>query len=137
MATKTISIGAFTESLNRHFPGCIPLTGESISGQVASISLWEFHLHGSLTTKKVSHSDTIGEITLGFWQKEEERARRPLKRKTVTTKNPEEMEEFVKWCAEWVTGVLHVLTVAFEPLPDAPEDQKIADGLDGLLNGRR
>ncbi len=133
MATKTISIGAFTDALNRQFPGCIVQTGGSISGQVASITLWEFHLHGSLTTKKVSHSDTVGEITLGFWQKEEERARRPLKRKAVTTTDPAEMEEFVAWCAEWVTGVLHVLTVAFEPADEDEGEQEIGEGLDGLL----
>lgn len=136
MAARTISIGSFVESLNRHFPGCIHQTGGSISGEVASISLWEFHLHGHLTTKKVSHSDTVGAITLGFWQKEEERARRPLKRKELTTTDPDEMEEFVKWCADWVTGVLHVLTVAFEQLPDDPDDQEIADGIDDLLQGR-
>ncbi len=133
MATKVISIGAFSESLTRHFPGCIPQTGESLNGQVASISLWEFHLHGSLTTKKVSHTDVAGSITLGFWQKEEERSRRPLKRKTLTTTDPAEMEEFVAWCAEWVTGVLHVLTVAFEPADEDEGEQEIGEGLDGLL----
>lgn len=129
---RPITIGAFIESLTRHFPGVIPQTGSSINGEVASVTVWEFHLHGSLTTRKVSHSDTAGEITLGFWQKQEDNARRPTKRKELRTSDLAEMEAFVEWCAEWVTGVLHVLTIAFEPREDEA-DKEIKPGLAGLL----
>jgi hypothetical protein len=133
---RTISIGAFKESLTRHFPGCIQATGSSINGEVASVTLWEFHLHGSLTTRGVSHADTVGEISLGFWQKEEERARRPIRRRALTTTDVAEMEEFVAWCAEWVGGVLHALTVAFD-LPDADVDIEIGPGIGPLLGRRK
>lgn len=130
---RPITIGAFVESLTRHFPGALPQTGSSINGEVASITVWEFHLHGTLITRKVSHSDVVGEINLGFWQKQEDRARRPTKRRELRTSDTIEMEEFVAWCAEWVTGVLHVLSVAFEARED-PDNQAIKPGLSGLLD---
>ena len=135
MANKrVISIGSFKESLTRHFPGCIQKDTSSLNGEQAAIAVWEFHLQGSLTTREVSPADTVGEITLSFWQKEEERARRPLQRRTLTTTDLAEMENFVQWCQEWVMGVIHVLTVAFEQPPDL--DTEIQPGLAGLLERR-
>lgn len=125
-----ITLEAYRAELKKQFPGCVQETGGSLNGEVASVTLWEFHIHGSLTTRKVSLADTVGEITLCFWQKQEGRQRRPLKRRSLTTKDAGEMVDFIKWCAAWVMGVLHALETAFE----SPPSTAIGEGLLGLLD---
>jgi hypothetical protein len=130
--TKPITIGAFVESLTRNFPGLTPVRGSSINGEVASVSVWEFHLHGSVTTKEVSPVDKVGTVHITFWQKEVDRARRPLKRDELTTTDADEMEAFVLKVAEWVSGVQCAIDMAFTEQPDDYEPE-IQPGLEGLL----
>ena len=125
-----ITIEEVAKSLAEHFQGCEQEQSTGIVSKSIKIEVWEFHLGVSVSTS-ASHTAVLGEATLSFIQASEDRARKPVLRRRLITTSLEEMEEFISWCDEWIGGVFHAISMAYEPLPD-PEPE-LVPGILGLL----
>ena len=107
MDLNIIDIDWINHHLEEAFPTVEIKQGCSINAAVASVTIWEFHLHCTVTAHKVSHADTEGECLMVFWQKTEDR--RPIERFRKITTDKNDVAEFIQYARAWIMGVLHVL----------------------------
>jgi len=125
-----ISSELLVEWFRRTFPGVSAARGSSLNGEVVSIDVWEFHLHGSLTTKDSADYKT-GDLLITFWQKPKDS--KPIKCRELRTRKLKELEGFLIGVRAWAMGVLHALDSAVSEPPEAAPPL-LGPGLSDLLD---
>lgn len=132
--TQTLTIDILKDRFASAFPGCVQTSGSSMNGEWVTVTFWEFQVHATITTKKHSPADVVGEVRLRFNRYfenhiiEGSKGRIKVIRSSSVTTEPE-LVDFLNECTGQVRGVVQLLMTVFEPIPEEPE----LTGLAGML----
>ena len=93
--------------LKSHFPGVTPTKKQTVGGFSVEAVIWEFTLRLSVSSSNVFMSFMHGKDMI------RSNVVAPTGAATLSLIVDLEVEEFVQFCARWVTGVIYALESSF------------------------